>query len=170
MLKIVVTSWQNEIIIDALRLPIGDEEALLQKLMVDTKLSYDILDAYRRSWRFNHTQGAIAAIAKAVDVEKSTNGAKLFIPAEFVNTGKPTPPAPPTKPIPQQIIVTNNHPTNNVLPLLEGEGIVAAIIRHYNLGMSNEQIIGAGFNKSTVYRQVSEYKKRVRAEKEAAAK
>lgn len=43
---------------------------------------------------------------------------------------------------------------------IEGVGKVAAILRLHEAGHSNDQIIAAGYNKSTVYRQVSEYKKR----------
>lgn len=41
-----------------------------------------------------------------------------------------------------------------------GESIIGQIIAHHKAGLSNKQIIELGFNKSTVGRQVGEYKKR----------
>lgn len=45
-------------------------------------------------------------------------------------------------------------------PAAKGLGVVAQIIELHKKGMSNKEIIESGFNKSTVNRQVNEYKKR----------
>lgn len=42
----------------------------------------------------------------------------------------------------------------------KGGGIIDQIIAHHVSGLSNKEIIALGFNKSTVARQVGEYKKR----------
>lgn len=48
----------------------------------------------------------------------------------------------------------------------EGTGIVAQIIAHAESGKSTKEIIELGYNKSTVYRQYSEWKKRKAAARE----
>ncbi len=45
-------------------------------------------------------------------------------------------------------------------PKIQGGNIIQQIIAHYLTGKSNKEIIALGFNKSTVARQVGEYKKR----------
>jgi hypothetical protein len=41
-----------------------------------------------------------------------------------------------------------------------GAGIIQQIIEHHKQGLTNKEIIAKGFNKSTVGRQISEYKKK----------
>lgn len=53
------------------------------------------------------------------------------------------------------------------LPLLPEEGKVQGIIRLHDSGKSNDEIIALGFNKSTVYRQVSEHRKRKKAKNQS---
>lgn len=49
---------------------------------------------------------------------------------------------------------------SNDAPKIQGGAIIQQIIAHYIAGKSNKEIISLGFNKSTVARQVGEYKKR----------
>lgn len=42
----------------------------------------------------------------------------------------------------------------------KGGGLIEQILNHHRAGLSNKEIIALGFNKSTVARQVGEYKKR----------
>ena len=48
---------------------------------------------------------------------------------------------------------------NDELEEGEGMGKIAMILKLHKKGYSNKEIIEAGYNKSTVYRQVGEYKK-----------
>lgn len=159
MPTISLPMWKNDLILELLRADKGeDDERLLCQIMVRVTISREIADAYLRSFRFNNKQGAIGAISKAVDAEKGTKKIK-------------TNEQPVLDPV-QNRILTDDHEEIIVeqLPLLEGEGKVAAILRLHDSGLSNDQIISQGFNKSTVYRQVSEYKTRKKAAKDAKDK
>lgn len=133
--------WQNDKMIDLLKsnADTPDQESLLQQMVEVAKVERTTAEAYLSSWRYNHHQGAMGAILG--DYEKRNQAvvseakvAKLFIVGET----KPLSPA----------------------PDLEGGGKIAQILKMHMDGKTNAEIIAAGFNKSTVSRQVSEHKKR----------
>ena len=132
--NIVLQSWQDRIIVDALRASNTDgsgDEALRQYFIDVAKVSAEIADAYLRSWRFNHcttaSSGAIEVVLRKLDAEDKMN---LSI-------------------------------TSSERKVSTGVGIVAQIISLYVAGNSVHDIIAQGYNKNTVYRQVAEYKKRM---------
>lgn len=55
--------------------------------------------------------------------------------------------------------VPKNSHTNTLNPLKKEGSIIERILALHKAGKTNKEIIAAGFNKSTVGRQVSEYKK-----------
>lgn len=138
--KIVVTMAQNTILIHLLETDdCSNDEALLVQMTADAKVDRHTADSYLRSWRFNHQEGAIGAIRSAVHAinPTPTPAARLW-----VDDGK----------------AGNKDPA-------EGTGKVAAIIALHKQGLSNKEIVDKGYNKSTVNRQVSEYRKRIAASK-----
>ena len=52
---------------------------------------------------------------------------------------------------------------NDSPPIPRDRGIVAQIIELYKSGKTNKEIVDLGFNRNTVARQVSEFKKRENA-------
>lgn len=140
--SISLTMRQNDTILTIIKSDDGsNDDLLLSRIQKDAGISKDWAQAYLNSWRYSEQPtGALGAIVAAVDANR------------FVIE-------PPKRRAP---IVADAD-----LPMLPDEGKVQAILRLHDSGKSNDEIIALGFNKSTVYRQVSEHRKRKRA---AAAK
>ena len=119
--------------------PALDYETLKDMIIKRTQVEPTTADAYIKSWRHNHKEGAIGAISKAV---------KRSYPADerIVEEGN-------------TFEAVKEKPAGTPQPI-EGVSKIAAIIRLHEQGYTNAQIIAAGYNKSTVGRQVGEYKKR----------
>lgn len=115
----------------------SNDEQLIETIMKDAQVTREIANAYLCSWRHNnHDAGEISMTVKRVDLESKLAALVRQPKAEVVIVGDAAP--------------------------LEGEGKIEAIIRLHQQGYSNAQIIEAGYNKSTVGRQVGEYKKRTK--------
>jgi hypothetical protein len=152
--KIVVSMSQNTMLIHLLETDdASNDEALIEQMMNDAKVDRETANSYLRSWRFNHQEGAIAAIRSAVHAinptittAKAEQASRRLLGANgdghaklFLDDGEKGPGKDPA----------------------DGSGKVAQIIALHKEGKSNREIIEMGYNKSTVNRQVSEYKKRV---------
>lgn len=114
-----------------------DFESLKDKIIKRTQVEPTVAEAYIKSWKHNHKAGAIGAIGKAV---------KRAYPERIVEEGN-------------TFESVKEKPAGTPQPI-EGVSKIAAIIRLHEQGYTNAQIIAAGYNKSTVGRQVGEYKKR----------
>jgi len=156
--KIVVTMAQNTQIIHLLETDdASNDEGLIEQIMNDTRVDRETADAYVRSWRFNHQEGAIAAIRSAVHAINP-----LSQPTPLTKVERAS----------KRLTQTNGDGQSRLYiesgggkDPAEGSGKVAQIIALHKEGKSNREIIEMGYNKSTVNRQVSEYKKRVAATK-----
>lgn len=144
--------WQNDALISLLEAPSSpDDEKLLSDMMAEAKVDRITAESYLKSWRFNHKEGSIGVILTAV--RKNRELEKKVAPAtETAVPGKIVVKTP--------IVVPDDDQPRAKKDPSSGEGIVAAIIKLSDGGMSNSEIIAAGYNKSTVYRQVNEHKKR----------
>lgn len=131
----------------------SDDEALLQTIIDDAGVDRMVADAYLRSWRFNHRVGAIGAIRSAV---RSLNpGTTLPVEMALVPEGMGK----------AKLFVVEGDRKTPASDPAAGSGKIAEILALHKAGKSNKEIIDAGYNKSTVGRQVGEYKKRMAAAK-----
>lgn len=126
---------QSRIIVDLLRefSDSVDFETLKARIMLEAKVSDELATAYVSSWKHNHKIGAIAATVAAVD--------RAF-----------------PRPTTAKLTIVEDGPVHDYKPARTGS-IIHQIIEHHKAGLTNPQIIALGFNKSTVGRQVGEYKK-----------
>lgn len=158
---------QSAIIIDLLKASNGsDDVTLLQTIIKDAQVDYETADAYLRSYRHSKDTGAIGTISKAIGAANPSparqsqtadipfgEGRKKAQPNPIAQTeiANPKPP-----PIPRADAgITTDGPIPN-----EHGGKIEQILWLHDSGLSNNEIIAKGFNKSTVGRQVGEYKKR----------
>jgi len=158
--KIVVTMWQNTQLIHLLETDdASNDELLLETMIIDAKVDRETANSYLRSWRFNHTEGAIATIRSAVHAINPTittighAGAAIGRMLHLSSNGE------------AKLFVDDGEKLIGKDPV-DGSGKIAQILELHKKGLSNKQIVDDhGFNKSTVNRQVSEYKKRESAKK-----
>jgi hypothetical protein len=140
--------WQKETLLDTLRNDAGKtpDADIITTICSKTNLESSIVEAYVKSYRFNNQQGAIARLAGVVDTERA-----LAPKADI-------------KPIPTPRAAGSN--STGAVPVANADGgKVAQILALHDQGLSNNEIIERGYNKSTVYRQVHEYKQRKAAAK-----
>lgn len=168
--------WQNDAIIDLLENDNGkDDEKLIAHLTKEAKIDRPTAESYMSSYRENPNEGAIGVIIKQVNKFRldeqvgeqkkavAANSCKLInMPPPTIATPAPTPTPIETKKAAKLYIQTNDpdEPSRPKKDPATGEGIVAQILKLHVAGQSNAEIIAAGYNKSTVYRQVNEHKKR----------
>ncbi len=149
-----VNNAQSALIIKLMKAnPLMVEQQLIDIIVESCNVEQPLAESFVKSWRWNHDsdnnviqhkdgRNAIITIHKALktqgfDVEAAVMSSKVE------RTFK-APTAPAANP--------------------EG-GKIQRILALHDAGFSNDQIIAEGFNKSTVYRQVKEYKERKKAAK-----
>jgi hypothetical protein len=131
------------------------------KILTTLKQSHRILDILRESgYSIDHEElrSKIIAVSNGSLTEEAADAWIKSWKHTHKNDGTlaPTPTIPTTK---QSRIVEKGETFTEAKPM-EGVSKIAAIIRLHEQGFSNKEIIAAGYNKSTVGRQVSEYRKR----------
>lgn len=87
--------------------------------------------------------------------------AMTIINATTKDTAKSSPMQAPGVLMPTHLV--EKRVTAACMPKREGS-VIAQILEHHKAGLTNQEIIAKGFNKSTVGRQVCEYKKRIQDE------
>lgn len=138
--KIIVTHTQSLVVHKILKADKGDTplQQFIDTITNEAHVEPWIAERFAESWRWNHRN------SNTTDQEpnKEAHAEKdYYIKSEL-----------PTK------VTTTKNPAN-------GTGIVAQIIALAEQGKSTQEIIAMGFNKSTVYRQVSEWRKRKKTAK-----
>jgi hypothetical protein len=131
--KIIITQVQSSKIHKLLEADKGDTP--LQKFIDDIKTAGEVeewvAEKFASSWRFHHRNND----------QTETQDQQLKNEIFYVQNELPSPSKKSTDPA-------------------NGTGKVAQIIQLAEKGFSTQQIIAQGFNKSTVYRQVSEWRQR----------
>lgn len=132
--KIVVTHTQSLVVQKILRADKGDTplQQFIDRISNEAKIEPWIAERFAESWRWNH-RGDNNNSTSTNQVEEQAE--EYYVRQEL-----------PTK-------TTAKDPST-------GTGIVAQIISLAEQGKSTQEIIALGYNKSTVYRQVSEWRKR----------
>lgn len=99
------------------------------------------------------------------DIQQIITASTKWVPKKEEATGKPLPRITPAhagtiteKP---RVGKESDAPAKPKKQNGEGGGIIDQILALHKKGLSNKEIIAEGYNKSTVNRQVSEYKKRI---------
>lgn len=172
--------WQNRAIIECIEESNCDRLTLIGRISAEAKIDPVTAESYLDSYNANPNEGAIGVIVKAVHKEQlnetvaegkkaaAANQKKSTLPPHPTMTTGPVSshnPAPPKQPPPvkQEAVVRQIISPIDDRPKKDpatGDGIVAQIIKLHQSGKSNKEIIEAGYNQSTVYRQVNEFKKR----------
>lgn len=126
---------QSNIIIDLLKLHSTqpDQEALLQLIQDKAAVRREIAEFYLTSWKHNHKDGWIESVKQTIALVGEDNRLETIGVIHEQRTKQPTAPR-------------------------EGS-IIQQIITLHIAGKTNAEIIALGYNKSTVGRQVGEYKK-----------
>ena len=134
--KIIVSHVQSTKIHKILKADTGETplQEFIDEIATEAEVEPWVAEKFASAWRWNHRNEDVSA--QPEPAEKET-GESLYY-------------------------VTNDLPTKTTLRSSpeNGTGKVAQIIALAEQGKSTAQIIELGFNKSTVYRQVSEWKKR----------
>jgi hypothetical protein len=141
---LTVTQKQSSIIIDKwlrnddMSMP---HEEFVAAIMKETDAEQWVVDKLVENWRYWHPNGANGGLRDAKDVKTFEQRAEEFM---YVQTPLPKP---------KSTQKQKSAPE-------DGNGIVAQILKHAAEGKSVKEIIEMGFNRSTVYRQVGEWKQR----------
>jgi len=138
--KMIVTTAQNRVIMDHLDaddMSIPHED-FVNQITEKSGAEKWIVEKLVENWRYWHPNGTKNGLRDAQEDAKRTD--------ESIYVGQPLP-RPKT-------------PKNGSALPENGTGKVAEILKHASDGKSVAEIIKLGYNKSTVYRQVSEWKKR----------
>lgn len=171
-------TWQNRAIIECIEESNCDRLTLIGRITAEAKIDAVTAESYLDSYNANPNEGAIGVIVKAVHKEQldeivaegkkaaaANKKTSALPPHPTMTTGtvETQPPPKQTPPVKQEAIVRqiispiDDRPKKDPVT---GEGVVAQILKLHLAGKSNKEIIEAGYNQSTVYRQVNEHKKR----------
>jgi hypothetical protein len=147
--KIIVTQVQSTKIHRILKADTGSTplQDFIELIVKEAEIEEWIAETFASAWRYNHRDNN----------ETETETEKTNSDAQQTKEQKS-----------KLYYVTNELPTKTaaVKDPGNGTGKVAQIIALAEQGKSTAEIIEMGFNKSTVYRQVSEWKKRTATSKE----
>lgn len=138
---IYLNLFQSNTIIDNLKLHAIklDHESLCELIQEKAAVSRQIVELYIRAWNHNHPEGWTEPLKHFVSVVNPDD-----VGTHTVRT------------VEQRVGITSTKQ-----PTAPREGsIIQQIIALHVAGKSNKEIIALGYNKSTVGRQVSEYKKK----------
>lgn len=145
-----VNNEQSALIIALLKKnPLMPEQQLNELIVESCRVESDLAEAFIKSWRWNHdTEGNI------VNYKQGGTNAITTIHAAVKRGGFDVEAAVRGSNVPR-VTVQSTAPVPNV-----SGGKIQQILAMHDAGNSNDEIIAAGFNKSTVYRQVKEYRER----------
>jgi len=176
--------WQNDAIMELLlNSDFKDPDKLKNQIVAEARVTEVWAQAYIDSFKANSTQGSIGVIMSAYttakrmerQLQQDKNEVKFKSELKKEADRSAVNPAIVTA-VTERIVEVQSKskryaeqpkdraPKRHLRPE-EGAGAVGQILRMHIAGMSNQQIIEAGFNKSTVYRQTNEFRKRVKEEK-----
>lgn len=149
---IYVNNEQSAKIIHLLKSnPVMPEQELIDLIIKQSRVDISVAQPYVQSWRYCHNEDGSIRRGKEgrnaiTTIHKAVKAQGFDVEAAIMGSAQP--------------IKTKSKATAAPVPNIEGGGKIEKILAMHDAGNSNDQIIAAGFNKSTVYRQVSEYKKR----------
>jgi hypothetical protein len=177
---LALKAWQNENLVDLLEADSGkDDEKLISHMISEAKVTRETAESYLNSFRTNPKEGSIGVIVRAVHKSRKLESEADQRSKNKADTStRPIPPVtapieteqPTQKPIHEPVPLPPDQPNptrGEKKDPMFGKGIVAAILQLHEAGKSNQDIIAMGYNKSTVYRQIGEYKKRKAEAKKA---
>lgn len=134
----------------------GISDARLIEQMIDQgKVDQQTAQAYMEQWRTDPNGDYVYIMDEDEGVALPT------LTTAKAQAAKGQPPTIPTKAptVAKVVPISASKRVTGQLPE-DGNGTVAAILKLHREGKSNKEIIDAGYNRSTVSRQVGEYKKR----------
>jgi len=158
--------WQNRAIVECIEESKCDDKTLIGRITSEAKIDETTAQNYLNSYRENPNEGAIGVIVKAVHKEQLDELVSEQKKAGIAMRGKDA--QPPTIPTVTGRLITpkakeqkeSEVPNETKKEPADGSGKIAQILKLHDEGKTHKEIIERGFNKSTVYRQIGEYKKR----------
>jgi len=160
-MAITLTMSQNDAIIRILKTDdTPDLTQLSQRICAEARVDEHVAEAYIRSWRYNHGQGGAIGRALAAYNERNPDAANTTTTSSIKKDHVVIDIDEKHGELPQSVVKEMVAACDKIDPIRIPSGICGEIVRLHISGKSNKEIIAMGYNKSTVGRQVSEYKKR----------